>query len=70
MTGYFRTIEDLERATYGLSAGSTNLLKATKGIHAPHDTLSGGDATLYNLVYVYLVNIQLSQMRGALVLVL
>jgi len=51
MTGYFRTIEDLERATYGLSAGSNNLLKATTGIHAPHDTLAGGDATLYNLVY-------------------
>ena len=51
MTGYFRTIEDLERATYGLSGGSNNLLKATTGIHAPHDTLSGGEATLYNLVY-------------------
>ena len=53
MTGYFRTIEDLERATYGLSAGSNNLMKAvTSGIHVAHDgALSGGDATLYNLVY-------------------
>ncbi len=53
MTGYFRTIEDLERATYGLSGGSNNLMKAvTSGIHAAHDgALSGGDATLYNLVY-------------------
>jgi hypothetical protein len=53
MTGYFRTIEDLERATYGLSGGSDNLMKAvTSGIHVAHDgALSGGDATLYNLVY-------------------
>ena len=33
MAGYFKTIEDLERATYGVS-GSDQLLKATTGIHA------------------------------------
>ena len=56
MTGYFRTIEDLERATYGLSGGSNILKAALTGIHPIHDQTggtpsSGGDATLYNLVY-------------------
>jgi len=55
MTGYFRTIEDLERATYGLSGGSNILKAALTGIHPIHDGsdagLTGGDATLYNLVY-------------------
>ena len=56
MTGYFRTIEDLERATYGLSGGSNILKAALTGIHPIHDQsggtpASGGDATLYNLVY-------------------
>tara|TARA_R110001599_G_scaffold282_4_gene1151 strand:- start:10819 stop:12054 length:1236 start_codon:yes stop_codon:yes gene_type:complete len=56
MTGYFRTIEDLERATYGLSGGSNIMKAALTGIHPIHDQsggtpASGGDATLYNLVY-------------------
>lgn len=53
MTGYFKTIGDLERATYGL--GGDNLLKATgatTGIHAGHALATpGGDTTLHNLVY-------------------
>jgi len=53
MSGYFKTIGDLERATYGL--GSDNLLKATgitSGIHAGHALATpGGDATLHNLIY-------------------
>ena len=53
MTGYFKTIGDLERATYGL--GGDNLLKATgatTGIHAGHALATpGGDTSLHNLVY-------------------
>ena len=53
MSGYFKTIGDLERATYGM--GSDNLLKATgatSGIHAGHALATpGGDATLHNLIY-------------------
>ncbi|MAL11767.1 MAG: hypothetical protein CMF74_19145 [Maricaulis sp.] len=57
MSGYFKTIGDLERATYGL--GSDNLLKATgatTGIAGGHHTAAGlagagGDKSLYNLVY-------------------
>jgi len=53
MSGYFKTIGDLERATYGM--GGDNLLKATgatSGIHAVHNlTSQGGDATLHNLIY-------------------
>lgn len=53
MSGYFKTIGDLERATYGM--GGDNLLKATgatTGIHAVHNlTTPGGDATLHNLIY-------------------
>tara|TARA_R100001594_G_C4046773_1_gene264255 strand:- start:1327 stop:2640 length:1314 start_codon:yes stop_codon:yes gene_type:complete len=51
-----RTIEDLERATYG--SGGYGILKAyggdngTTGIHAYHDgTNSGADAALHNLIY-------------------
>lgn len=52
MTGYYKTIEDLERATYGVS-GSGQLLKATTGIHHAHDVngASLGSKGLYNLVY-------------------
>ena len=51
MAGYFKTIEDLERATYGVS-GSDQLLKATTGIHSIHDgAQSLGSQGLYNLVY-------------------
>lgn len=55
MSGYFKTIGDLERATYGL--GSDNLLKATgitTGIHTGHDLASQPgtvDASLHNLIY-------------------
>jgi len=57
MSGYFKTIGDLERATYGL--GSDNLLKATgatTGIAGGHHTAAGlagagGDKSLYNLIY-------------------
>ena len=53
MSGYFKTIGDLERATSGM--GSDNLLKATgatTGIHAGHALATpGGDATLHNLIY-------------------
>ena len=58
--GFHRTIQDLERATYGMTGGSDNLMKSiTSGIHGIHDGvdgsgtggLTGGDATLYNLVY-------------------
>jgi len=53
MSGYFKTIGDLERATYGI--GSDNLLKATgitSGIHAGHALATpGGDASLHNLIY-------------------
>ena len=55
MTGYFKTIADLERATYG-SFGGDRLLKATgalTGIEGSHH--AGGARTtttaLYNLVY-------------------
>jgi hypothetical protein len=59
MTGYYRTIEDLERATYGISGGSNNLMKAAlTGIHPIHDGVDAGldgvagrDRSLYNLVY-------------------
>ena len=51
MAGYFKTIEDLERATYGIS-GSDQLLKATTGIHSVHDAgQTLGNKGLYNLVY-------------------
>tara|TARA_R100000773_G_scaffold42978_1_gene40818 strand:+ start:3678 stop:4883 length:1206 start_codon:yes stop_codon:yes gene_type:complete len=53
MTGYFKTIEDLERATYGVS-GSDQLLKATTGIHSVHDNPGSpalGNKGLYNLIY-------------------
>ena len=51
MAGYFKTIEDLERATYGVS-GSDQLLKATTGIHSVHDAgQTLGNKGLYNLVY-------------------
>jgi len=51
MTGYYKTIEDLERATYGMS-GSDQLLKATTGIHSIHDGAQTlGSQGLYNLVY-------------------
>ena len=51
MTGYYKTIEDLERATYGMS-GSDQLLKATTGIHAVHDAgQTLGSKGLYNLIY-------------------
>ena len=56
MSGYFKTIGDLERATYGI--GSDNILKstgATTGIEGRHySTGSSGDAQtseLYNIVY-------------------
>ena len=55
MSGYFKTIGDLERATYGL--GSDNLMKATgitTGIHNVHNlaTQAGTlDASLHNLIY-------------------
>ena len=51
MAGYFKTIEDLERATYGAS-GNDQLLKATTGIHSIHDGAQTlGNQGLYNLVY-------------------
>ena len=56
MSGYFKTIGDLERATYGI--GSDNILKstgATSGIEGRHySTGTSGDAQtseLYNIVY-------------------
>lgn len=56
MSGYFKTIGDLERATYGI--GSDNILKstgATTGIEGRHySTGASGDAQtseLYNIVY-------------------
>jgi hypothetical protein len=56
MTGYFKTIGDMERATYGI--GSDNILKATgatSGIEGRHySTGASGDAQtteLYNIVY-------------------
>ena len=55
MSGYFKTIGDLERATYGM--GSDNLLKATgatTGIHNGHHLASQAgtlDASLHNLIY-------------------
>ena len=57
--GYHTTIQDLERATYGYSAGSNNIMKGiTSGIHAIHDGVDAGldgvagrDRSLYNLVY-------------------
>ena len=57
MSGYFKTIGDLERATYGM--GGDNLLKATgatTGIAGGHHTAAGlagagGDKSLYNLIY-------------------
>ena len=57
--GYHTTIQDLERATYGYSAGSNNIMKGiTSGIHAIHDGVNAGldgvadrDRSLYNLVY-------------------
>ena len=53
MSGYFKTIGDLERATYGI--GSDNILKATgatTGIEGAHYA-SGTSQTdaLYNIVY-------------------
>jgi len=52
MTGYFKTIGDLERATYGM--GSDNILKSegiTSGIEGAHFSATGGTTELYNLVY-------------------
>lgn len=56
MSGYFKTIGDMERATYGI--GSDNILKATgatTGIEGRHySTGSSGDSQtteLYNIVY-------------------
>ncbi|MAP53598.1 MAG: hypothetical protein CL605_01720 [Altibacter sp.] len=55
MSGYFKTIGDLERATYGF--GSDNLMKATgitTGIHNVHSlaTQAGTlDTSLHNLIY-------------------
>jgi len=58
MTGYFNTIADLERATYGLgdngriSKAYTEVI--TEGIHTTHDGAQTGAAdvpALYNLVY-------------------
>ena len=53
MTGYFKTIGDLERATYGI--GSDNILKSegiTSGIVGEHFSATAGTNTaLYNLVY-------------------
>jgi hypothetical protein len=60
MTGInqIRTIEDLERATYG-TGNYSNLMKAagaTSGIHGAHDLTTGGafggsDTPLHNLIY-------------------
>lgn len=51
MSGYFKTIGDLERATYGI--GSDNILKsATTGIHGAHfDNATDQTTALYNIVY-------------------
>ena len=51
MSGYFKTIGDLERATYGM--GSDNILKsATTGIHGAHfDNATDQTTALYNIVY-------------------
>ena len=55
MTGYFKTIADLERATYG-SFGGDRLLKATgalTGIEGSHHNGNavGNSTQLYNIVY-------------------
>ena len=55
MTGYFKTIADLERATYG-AFGGDRLLKATgalTGIEGSHHNGStvGNSTQLYNIVY-------------------
>ena len=54
MTGYFKTIQDLERATYG-AFGGDRLLKATgatTGIEGAHfDTGTSQTTALYNIVY-------------------
>ena len=56
MSGYFKTIGDMERATYGM--GSDNVLKSTgitSGIEGRHySTGSSGDAQtteLYNIIF-------------------
>lgn len=53
MSGYFKTIADLERATYGF--GGDNLLKsegATSGIVGEHfSATAASNPALYNLVY-------------------
>ena len=54
-----RTIEDLERATYGNMGQYGDIMKAAglpSGIHGGHDVTSGGDfatsqTALYNLIY-------------------
>ena len=54
MTGYFKTIQDLERATYG-AFGGDRLLKstgATTGIEGAHfDNATSQTTALYNIVY-------------------
>ena len=54
MTGYFKTIQDLERATYG-AFGGDRLLKATgatTAIEGAHfDTGTSQTTALYNIVY-------------------
>lgn len=53
MSGYFKTIGDMERATYGM--GSDNILKATgatTGIEGAHwDSGTSQTTELYNIVY-------------------
>ena len=53
MSGYFKTIADLERATYGL--GSDNLMKSegiTSGIVGEHfSATAASNPALYNLIY-------------------
>ena len=56
MTGYYKTIADLEKATYG-SMGGDSLLKSytdnpLTGIHGQHDFAQAARTTsLYNIVY-------------------
>jgi len=75
MTGYIRTMKDLEAATYGLAGGTGNALLKSSGVvggfGTPHDgaqgfTAADGLSDLYNVLYGQKVWSMLNQEVNAL----